>query len=57
MENVGTFYGHFVYIIDIWYISWPFGNLVIVWYFFSRFGTLFHEKSGNPGTKNFLPQV
>jgi hypothetical protein len=27
---------------------WPFGNLVVIWYIFPRFGILCQEKSGNP---------
>jgi hypothetical protein len=34
MENVGTFYAHLEYIMAIWYISGPFGNLVVIWYIF-----------------------
>jgi hypothetical protein len=32
MENVGIFYGHLENITAIWYILWPFGNLVAIWY-------------------------
>jgi hypothetical protein len=32
----------------IWYMLWPFGNLVAIWYIFPCFGTLNKEKSGNP---------
>jgi hypothetical protein len=38
-----------VYFIAIWYILWPFGNLVVIVYIFYHFGILFHEKSGKPG--------
>jgi hypothetical protein len=31
------------------YILWPFGNVVVIWYNFPRFGTFCQEKSGNPG--------
>jgi hypothetical protein len=34
------FYGHLVYFLAIWYISWPFGNFVIIWNIFPRFGPL-----------------
>jgi hypothetical protein len=34
MEDVGTFYGHSAWFVVIWY--------------FSRFGILYREKSGNP---------
>jgi hypothetical protein len=30
---------------DIWSI---FGNLVVIWYIFLRFGILYQEKSGSP---------
>jgi hypothetical protein len=43
MENVGIFYGHFVYFMAILYILWLFGII------FSRFGMLYQEKFGNPG--------
>jgi hypothetical protein len=32
----------------IWYILWPFGNLVAIWHIFPRFGMLCREKSGSP---------
>jgi hypothetical protein len=31
----------------IWYILWPFGNLVTISYHFPHFGILCQEKSGN----------
>jgi hypothetical protein len=43
------FYGCLEYITDIWYILWPFGNLVAVCYILHRFGISNKEKSGNPG--------
>jgi hypothetical protein len=36
------------YIAAIWYILWPFGNLVANWYIFPHSGILNKEKSGNP---------
>jgi hypothetical protein len=33
----------------IWYILWSFGDFVGIWNIFPRFGTLWQEKSGNPG--------
>jgi hypothetical protein len=40
---VHIFYGHLVFFFTaIWYILWLFGI------YFSRFGTLYQEKSGNP---------
>jgi uncharacterized membrane protein YkvI len=46
-----------VYFMVIWnillvirYILWPFGNGVVIWYIFPRFGCILcQEKSGNPG--------
>jgi hypothetical protein len=32
----------------IWYMLWPFGNSVGIWYLFPCFGILTEEKSGNP---------
>jgi hypothetical protein len=48
MENVTIFYGNLEYFTAIWYILWPFVNVVVVWYIFPRFGTFCQEKSGNP---------
>jgi hypothetical protein len=52
IENVGIIYGHLVYFTAIWYILWPFGNLLVI---FSRFGILCQEKSGNPVSDSKLP--
>jgi hypothetical protein len=37
-KKIGIFYGHLEYISAIWYILWPFGNLVAIWSIFPRFG-------------------
>jgi hypothetical protein len=37
-----------VYFMDSWYITWPFGIVVVIWYIFRSFGILCQEKSGNP---------
>jgi hypothetical protein len=29
-EKIGVFYGHLEYITAIWYILWPFSNLVAI---------------------------
>jgi hypothetical protein len=52
MEKVGIFYGHLEYIAAIWYTLWPFGNLVALWYIFTRFGILCKEKSGSPDSES-----
>jgi hypothetical protein len=51
MGNAGIFYGRFEYFMVVWYILWPFGNVLkkIIWYIFARFGKLCQEKSGSPG--------
>jgi hypothetical protein len=49
MEIACIFYGLFVYFTVIWYILRPFGNVVVIWCIFPRFGKLCQEKSGNPG--------
>jgi hypothetical protein len=51
MENAVIFYGHLEYFTVIWYILWPFGTVVVIWYIFPRFGILCREKSGSPGFK------
>jgi hypothetical protein len=48
-----SFMRFYQYSLGIWnilrpYISWPFANLVAIWYIFPRFGILCQEKSGNP---------
>jgi hypothetical protein len=36
----------------IWYILWPFGTFYGYLVYFSRFGILRHEQSGNPEAYN-----
>jgi hypothetical protein len=54
MEAVGIFYGHLVYLKAIcfppfWYIfTYP---------YFTRFGMLYQEKSGNPGSQVCISAV
>jgi hypothetical protein len=43
MTDVGILYGHLVYFMPIWYITY-----MVIRYIFSRFGMWYHEKSGNP---------
>jgi hypothetical protein len=52
-KNVGIFFGHLEYITAIWYILWPFGNLVAIWFIVPRFGILCQEISGNLGLHVF----
>jgi hypothetical protein len=37
METVDIFYSHLEYFAAIWYTLWSFGNVVIIWYFFTVF--------------------
>jgi hypothetical protein len=32
LEDVEIFYGHLEYFRAIWYILWPFGKVVVIWY-------------------------
>jgi hypothetical protein len=59
--DVGIFYGHLVYFTAIWSILRPFG-ICILWplsifsgysVYFSLFGMLHQEKSGNPVSDGF----
>jgi hypothetical protein len=54
MENIGIFYGHLEHILAIGYIILPFGNQVVFWYIFPRFGALHRDKSGNPDVLEFI---
>jgi hypothetical protein len=45
MENAGIFYGHLEYFTVIWYILWPFGNVVVIWYIFHCFGIFCVKKN------------
>jgi hypothetical protein len=49
MEDIGIFYGHLVYFATIWYILWTFGKVCGCLVYFSCFGMLYQEKSGNTG--------
>jgi hypothetical protein len=47
MKNVGTLHGHLVYFTAIWSILWPFFIFCGYLVYFSHFGMLHQEKSGN----------
>jgi hypothetical protein len=47
MENVVKKCGRLEYLITIGYILLAFGNFVVNWHIFPRFGILRQEKSGN----------
>jgi hypothetical protein len=49
MEDVGVFYGHWVYFTAGWSTLWPFGIFYCYLVYLSSFGTLCPEKSGIPG--------
>jgi hypothetical protein len=55
MEDIGVFYGLLVYFTAVRYILWPFGITSGNLEYFSRFGILYQDKSGNPAslTDNF----
>jgi hypothetical protein len=48
MEDVGLFYSLSVYFTGIWSILLPFGIFYGYLVYFSRFGMLYRDKSGNP---------
>jgi hypothetical protein len=48
MKKVAILHDHLEYFTGLWYILWPFGNLVVYLYIFPHFGILNKEKSGNP---------
>jgi hypothetical protein len=54
MENAGIFYGLLEYFAVIWYILWPFCNVMLIWYDFPRFGILCQEKIGYPAFQQKL---
>jgi hypothetical protein len=53
MESVVIYYDHLEYFTTTKYILWAFGNFLVIWYIFARFGVLYKEKSGNPGPNIF----
>jgi hypothetical protein len=48
MENADVFDGHLEYFTVIWYILWPFGNVVVFRYIFPRSGMLLSRKIWQP---------
>jgi hypothetical protein len=50
----GTFYSHLEHFTAIWYILWPFGNAVVIWYFFPILVIIVPEKSGNHGPQRLI---
>jgi hypothetical protein len=49
METAGMFNGHSEYFKVIWYILWPFGNVVVIWYIFPHFWYIASRKIWQPG--------
>jgi hypothetical protein len=47
MEDIGKIYDHMVLFTSIWYISWQFGKFYCYLVYFSHFGMLYKEESGN----------
>jgi hypothetical protein len=45
--GISSFCGHLVYFVSVWYTLWPFGIIYGYLVYFSRFGILYQEKSGN----------
>jgi hypothetical protein len=54
MEDAGIFYGHLDHFTVFCYILWTFGIVCGYLVYFPRLGTLYYEKSGNPGD-SFTP--
>jgi hypothetical protein len=52
VEDVCIIYGHFVHF-TVFYIVWAFGIVCRNLVYFSRFGILYLEKSGNPGPNQY----
>jgi hypothetical protein len=51
MEDVGILYGPVVYFTVFCYILWTFGAVRGYLVYFSRFGILYKEISGNPALR------
>jgi hypothetical protein len=48
MEDVGILYGKFIFNGHLVY----FVDFIVIWYIYSNFGTLYQDKSGNPGLES-----
>jgi hypothetical protein len=57
MEDDGIFYGHSVHFTVFWDILWAFGVISSNLVYFSRFGILYKEKSGNSGRADHSKNV
>jgi hypothetical protein len=57
MGDVGIFYGHLVHLMVFCYTSWTFGIVRGNLAYFSPFGILYEEKSGNPGSNDVVIQL
>jgi hypothetical protein len=53
VEDVGKFFGHLVHFTVFCYILLTFGMVCGNLVYFSNFGILYEEKSGNPGSGAF----
>jgi hypothetical protein len=52
MENVGIVYRHSENITAVWYVLFPLGNSVVIWYSFSPFWYIeSRKKFGNPESR------
>jgi hypothetical protein len=47
-KNVCVFYGHLEFFKATWFVCTFDAHFVVTWYFFTRLGKLYQEKSGNP---------
>jgi hypothetical protein len=54
MEDVGILYGHLVHFKVFCYILWTLGIVRGNFVYFSLFGILYEEKSGNPAPARWL---
>jgi hypothetical protein len=55
LRPFGIIFAHLVYFVAIWYVLLPFGGIFYGYLvYFSRFGMLYQEKSGNPDVERSL---